>query len=239
MLHFQRIESIGTLLNGRYISFIGSGGKTTFIEFLAAEAIRGGKSAAVTTTTKIYAKEPFVLFDEWAADTGRGQFVRTGKSISGKKLTAIGFDEVERLGADMDFVFIEADGSKRKPVKFPAEHEPVIPLCSDSIFIMCGLDGLSGQIRDVVFRWELFSAATGIGGDSILTPSLLLRFFEKDGFLKGVNEDIATVILNKYDAFHDGAIISNIVRGLFERTAIKEIIVTSLMFKVLYRIWKD
>jgi len=66
MWHIQRTNDPSSLIGGiRFASFIGGGGKTTLIEYLARSCVARHRSVAVVTTTKIFALEPFVVFDDW------------------------------------------------------------------------------------------------------------------------------------------------------------------------------
>ena len=47
----------------------------------------------------------------------------------------------------ISLIAIEGDGSRRRPVKAPASHEPVIPACTTHLVPVAGLDGL-GQPLD-------------------------------------------------------------------------------------------
>jgi len=239
MWHFQKIDPFKTLSGKKYITFIGSGGKTTFIEYIAEEFIRQGKSAAVTTTTKIMAKEPYTVFEKNIQYARIHRFLRTGKTIEGGKLTGMYPSDIMALGAMYDIVLIEADGAKKKPLKFPASFEPVIPSFSEKIFILCGLDGLSRRVDETVFRWELFDEATGIKGDEPVTSSILLSLFSEKGILKDCNLSKTTVVLNKYDASGQKGAATGIAKGVIEKTGIGQVIISSLSFKVFYSVTKS
>ena len=240
MLRIQRIDPLSDIISKRYAAFVGAGGKTTFIEYLAARAIQRGKRVALTTTTKIYAKEPYILTEEKALH-GRPDmpsYLRIGRSLEGGKLTGVTFDEINRLGELFDLVLIEADGSKRLPLKYPAEYEPVIPPCSETIFVIAGLDGLSCAVSEKVFRWELFCDRTGIKADEIISPDIFLRFFSRDILLKDVDERQCTIVLNKFDtlAFKGNAL--TLARTLLNIIPGGKIITSSIPFGIFYKIQK-
>ena len=238
MWHFQNIDPVTYLSNFRFITYVGSGGKTAFIELCARELSRRGKSVAVTTTTKIFAREPYVLIEDGAEWTENPGFMRIGKTVSHGKLTGLEFDEIERLGRIYDFVLIEADGAKGKPMKFPAPYEPVIPPFSEMICVLCGLDGFSGRVDEKVFRWELFSQATGIDGAAPVTPQVFLRFFSDDMFLKSVDIEKCTVVLNKYDALRDKPLVMDIAKDIIQKTGVKNVIIASSFFSIFYMVSK-
>ena len=103
-----------------------------------------------------------MLWADLSKAQARPDFVRVGKAIEDGKLTALESEDVAELGSMYDLVLIEADGSKGKPLKYPAEYEPVIPSFSDHVIVVAGLDALSGRVDEQIFRWELFGKATGL-----------------------------------------------------------------------------
>jgi probable selenium-dependent hydroxylase accessory protein YqeC len=236
MWHFQKIDPVTFLSSFRFITYVGSGGKTTSIELCARELLRIGKSVAITTTTKIFVREPYVLVEDGAEWTKNLGFMRIGKTMSHGKLTGLEFDEIERLGRTYDFVLIEADGAKGKPMKFPAPYEPVIPPFSDKICVLCGLDALYGNIEDKVFRWELFYQAAGIKGTDTITPQVFLRFFSDNIMLKGVDTGKCTIVLNKYDLLRDKGTALSLAKEIILTTSVQNVIIASSFFGVFYMV---
>jgi probable selenium-dependent hydroxylase accessory protein YqeC len=220
----------------KYISFVGAGGKTSLAEHMAAELLKEGRSVAITTTTKIYVKDPYCLIDEDFSPGAGRPFVRVGSSVEEGKLTALSFEDLERLGDAYDVVLVEADGAKGMPLKFPAIHEPVIPPFSDKIFVVAGLDGLFGRVDHKVFRWEIFCNVTGIGADALVTPEIFLRFFHGDTLLKGVDREKCAVILNKYDTPGARREATDIAKGIIAGADVGEVIISSTLFKVFHEI---
>src|SRR5918997_4917370 len=68
-----------------------------------------------------------------------------------------------------DVVLIEADGSRRRPIKGTAEHEPAIPCGATLVVAVGNIQALGTPVdEEHVHRPEVFSALTGIGpGQSI------------------------------------------------------------------------
>jgi probable selenium-dependent hydroxylase accessory protein YqeC len=234
MWYFQRTDPFPSLLNGKYVSFAGSGGKSSLIDFVARRARREGKTVVVTTTTKIYAREPFFTLEENGLPAGSIEgYVRVGKTLADGKLTAVSFEDVRELGARFDLVLIEADGAKGRPLKYPAFHEPVIPPFSESVIVVSGLGGFGGRVDQEVFRWELLGKATGIEGDSPVTKDVFLRLFSDDGYLKGVDRTRCRIILNQYDCVMPRRAAFAIAKSIAERAGAK-VIVSSLLYAIFY-----
>ena len=76
-----------------------------------------------------------------------------------------------------------ADGSKRKPVKFPAEHEPVIPDGTDMIVIIMGFFAAGRTIAEACHRQELVCRCLDASPAHRLTEADLQKLVE-EGYRK-------------------------------------------------------
>ena len=240
MWYIQRTIDPFELIEGvKFASFVGGGGKTSLIERLAASCIARGRTVAMTTTTKIFAHEPCGLYDDYRAGPRGASFARIGKTAENGKLTALSFEEVRSLGNDFDAVLIEADGAKGQPVKYPADHEPVIAPFSDKIFIVAGLDALFKPFGQAVFRHELFRRETGIEPPRLVYPDIFLRFFSDDALLKGTAGLPRTVVLNKYDSLTHRHMAAVLMEKIMRQTGITEGLITSVKHGVFYRMRQE
>lgn len=238
MWHFHRIDPVQAITPLKFVAFVGAGGKTSFMEYLAERLVRAGKTVAITTTTKIYVREPYELLNNGRALLGHpaSPFMRFGKSLEGGKLTGVSFPDIYRLGATYDIVLIEADGARGKPLKFPAPHEPVIPPQTERTYVIAGLDALYGRVEDMVFRWELLPRSVGIDRKTIITPEVYLAFFSPSALLKNIDTQNCSVVLNKYDTVdrkNDG---SSMARCLTRSVHGIDVVVSSVKLRTFYRI---
>lgn len=98
-------------------------------------------------------------------------------------------------------VIVEADGSRMRPVKAPAAHEPVIPDATTLLVVVAGLDALEGPLGEVAHRPELVAELTGTPLDRPLTPeALALLLTHPQGGLKNLPPHArAAIVLNKAD----------------------------------------
>ena len=86
-----------------------------------------------------------------------------------------------------DWVIIEADGSRMRPTKAPAEHEPVIPKETHHVIVVAGIDALSGPIEEMAHRPERVSEITGLAREETLSPQDLGRLLSSErGGLKDI-----------------------------------------------------
>lgn len=110
-------------------AIIGGGGKTTLMECLAEE-LSAQARVIVCTTTHIYPEQnmPCLVSTseaEIAAELARTRCVCVGSVSESGKYSAPELP-FRTLCALASYVIVEADGSKRLPLKAHAPHEPVI-----------------------------------------------------------------------------------------------------------------
>ncbi len=99
-------------------------------------------------------------------------------------------------------ILVEADGARHRPLKAPADHEPVIPASSGVVIAVMGLDCLGKPLDDAIaFRPELVARATGLPLGSRIEPRLLAALAAAEsGCFKGAPAGAYRVlVLNKLD----------------------------------------
>jgi molybdenum cofactor cytidylyltransferase len=94
-------------------------------------------------------------------------------------------------------LLIEADGSRGKPLKAWAEHEPPIPEFVESVVQVVGLKGLGKSLNDKnVHRPEIFSKLGGLSmGASTTADSLVQVLTHAEGGLKNIPANARKVVL--------------------------------------------
>ena len=85
---------------------------------------------------------------------------------------------MEKLSTLADYVFVEADGSKHRPLKAHAAHEPVIPAEANQTILVLGASGLERPICDAAHRPELYAQKLGVSEDDLATPYLAAKLLE-------------------------------------------------------------
>ncbi|MBU5312746.1 putative selenium-dependent hydroxylase accessory protein YqeC [Tissierella carlieri] len=186
------------------LSFVGGGGKTTTIFELAKEFISLNKKILISTTTRIFTplKEEYTYL--FLKDIDRdfnplnGTITILGREIKNGKLEGISSEKLEEIFARniFDIILIEADGSKRKPIKAPGNHEPVIPMTSTKTIGVIGLDSLGKAIdEDTVHRPELLRDI--VGRNFIIDEEVIVKLvLDKNGLFKNASRD-KILLLNK------------------------------------------
>lgn len=197
------------------IAFVGGGGKTSLL-FALAHA-RPGR-CILTTTTRIFAaqmklaQEVIVFTAEGAADTEKkigvalasaGSCLVVG-TVEGEKAVGVPPELPEQwlTRPDVDFVLVEADGSRMRPIKAPAAHEPVIPTEATVVVPVVGIDALDGRFSQVTHRPEVAEKLLqySVIGDRLSVGNVAQLMTHPQGGLKGVPEGARVVpFINKVE----------------------------------------
>jgi probable selenium-dependent hydroxylase accessory protein YqeC len=176
------IEALG-LQGARLVAICGAGGKTTLMFVLAREMAARGERVLVTTTTKMAAAE---AEGPWPPGIS---ISHAGKSPDGRKLQGHPPEYIDELkaAAQYDRLLVEADGSRRRPLKAPAAHEPVIPSATDAVVVVAGMSGLGLPLsEETVFRAEIWAALSGTPLGAILDAESFARVaLHEAGLAKG------------------------------------------------------
>ncbi len=165
---------------GGVISLAGAGGKTTALFQLARQLIdspRKESSVIVTATTHLGAWQTSLADHRIIAGDvttlaalenfpPRGVTLVTGE-IENNRTKPISQAALFWLRADAQNkkipLLIEADGSRQKPIKAPADYEPPIPDFSDTVIISAGLSAIGKPLDDEhIHRAEIFSQLSGL-----------------------------------------------------------------------------
>jgi probable selenium-dependent hydroxylase accessory protein YqeC len=207
------------------ICLIGAGGKTTTMFIIAAVLKALGKKVLVTTTTKIFHPEKnqydSILFDPSGTislvETCRpGTITCLGKELNTTDNKIFGIEKEIADGifneALFDFILVEGDGAKNKPIKAPGTREPVIPGKTTLTLGVIGLDALGKPVNDDnVHRLEQFCTITGAKENDLIDESIITRLITSpNGIFKSVPENSKRmVLLNKADTLpsHEIAVL--------------------------------
>jgi probable selenium-dependent hydroxylase accessory protein YqeC len=190
--HAADISQALCLGDSGVICLFGGGGKTSLMFSLARQLEKMHKKVLTTTTTKIFYPDSKQAVHTLICNTA-GQLINTirtavthpvhicaGSSHDPKsgKLSGFSADEIGQIqsAALFDWIIIEADGARGKPIKASADHEPVFPDICTHLVLVAGLDAVNTPLDDAhVHRYELFSKNTGLPVGKALTPEAITR----------------------------------------------------------------
>ncbi len=232
------------------ICFTGAGGKTAAVFRLARELSK--QNAVVVTATSHLGAWQIPLADRHIiAKQGdeiqisqNGVTLVTGE-IEGSRTKPVDHITLNWLRAESEkqniSLLVEADGSRQKPLKAPATHEPPVPEFSGFVVHVAGLSVLGKPLTDEhIHRAEIFSKLSGLPLGASVTPQAIVKVLtHPEGGLKNVPPHARRVILlnqadtpelqsvggmvscellNYFDAFLIGS-LQNSVLHTFECTA--------------------
>lgn len=170
------------------VALVGGGGKTTALFALAHEyappvIIAATAHLAVEQLTQadqhFFAASPADL-TVFEGGLPPGITIFTGPANGAGKTTGLTPD-VARAVKELAHrhhapLFIEADGSKGRPLKAPAEHEPPLPDFVDTVIVVAGLSGVGRPLNaDYVHRVDRYAALAGLSPDATVTPEAIAK----------------------------------------------------------------
>jgi molybdenum cofactor cytidylyltransferase len=194
------------------VAFIGAGGKTTAMFQLARQL----PSPVIITATshlgawQIGQVDQHIITESTAPleelEHGlQGVILVTGE-MDGDRTRPINNDLLNWLQGFCGYhsmpLLIEADGSRGKPLKAWAEHEPPIPSFVELVVQVVGLSGLGKPLREeYVHRPEIFSRLSGLSiGETITSESLVRLLAHPQGGIKNIPTHARSVaLLNQAD----------------------------------------
>lgn len=184
------------------ISIVGAGGKTTLLKTLAWQL--SGKVAA-TASTKLNLTDAVLFEEHRLAQAGadfRAMLQNMGKNLlitnkvielKGKsKLEGLSFAQLNCLtdACQMEGVWlvIEADGAKGRPLKAPADWEPVIHPQSGVVIYTFSLAAVGKPLtEDTVFRSQVYAELTSSQPGSLIDFDQIQRLLvHPRGATKGI-----------------------------------------------------
>jgi len=195
------------------LALVGAGGKTTALFHLAREM----DAPVVVAATTHLALEQLQLADQHFVlqkieDTNRldsialsGVILLTG-SLEGERTMGLSDEIMAWLDQFCGYhslpLLIEADGSRQRPLKASASHEPPIPEFVDTVVVVAGLSGVGKPLTaEWVHRHERFAELSGLAVGEIITSAALARVLtHPEGGLKNIPPGARRIaLLNQAD----------------------------------------
>ena len=198
------------------ISVVGAGGKTTSLFQIARQFIESQRkdSSVIVTATTHLGEWQTSLADHHIVATDlsslknippRGVILITGE-IENDRTKPINQTVLlwlrDRSDNQQIPLLIEADGSRQKPLKAPAEHEPPIPEFSNIVIVAAGLSALGLPLNDEhVHRAEIFSQLSELQINQPVTTDAIKRMLtHPQGGLKNIPPSARRIaLLNQAD----------------------------------------
>ena len=242
-------ETLG-ISSGDVAAFVGAGGKSGAILTIAGELKQSGMTVLAAPTTKMLLSEADkigpVVTSEHDGDlraeieralSGAPGVVVGGGMLTKKRVGGLDPGQVSELVSLADVVLIEADGSRRRPIKGTAEHEPVIPEETTLVVAVGNVHALGTPVdEEHVHRPEVFSDLTGVGPGQSITAGAFARALAQ-GSLASVPEGArVAALITGVEPGRSMADASVVTRELW-RLGVRKVVLTSLPEESPPRAW--
>ncbi len=203
--HFSDVLDNDSVAKPLKVGLVGAGGKTStlfaLVHFFKARGLR----VLVSTTTKIYVPEPGQVDDlslECNAHTlviENGASLLIGQEISAnEKIVGCPPGMLEAINpACYDVLLYEADGAKKRSIKAPSMHEPILVAGSSHIIGVVGLDVLGKRVNaQNVHRVHAFMKVTELELDVPITPQAVGKLVKHSaGLFKDAGSEAEKILL--------------------------------------------
>ncbi len=246
----MKLYSALGVISGDIVAFAGAGGKSSAILNVAAGLVEEGLKVLVAPTTKMFLGEtekvgPLVTSEDpeelrrriEEAFEGAGAVVAGGGILSKERIGGVDPAWVPTLATTADVVLVEADGSRRLPLKGTASHEPLLPASSTLVVAVGSIRALGTPVdEEHVHRPEVFSELTGIGAGHTITTDAIARALAL-GSLGTVPTDVRRAAL--ITGVSPGPIMTEASAVAHElwRLGLKKVVLTSLPDESPPQIW--
>jgi molybdenum cofactor cytidylyltransferase len=185
---------------GESLAFSGAGGKTTALFRLARQL----KPPVLVSTTTHLSPDQLALADQNIEVDESTDLKNLISNLAAEVVVLTGGEDGEdrvkglpewQLNKVAEIakrrkitLLVEADGSRQRPLKAPAGHEPVIPSFVDHVVVVAGLSALGKPLNEQwVHRVEHFSDLSGlVEGKQISTEAITRVLLDPSGGVKGI-----------------------------------------------------
>jgi probable selenium-dependent hydroxylase accessory protein YqeC len=236
--------------SGDVAAFVGAGGKSGAIIAVSGGLTEEGMKVLVAPTTKMLSSEADSIGPLVTSEDAGELHAKTERALSEAPAVVVGSGMLSKnrvggvdpewigdLAGLADVVLVEADGSRRRPIKGTADHEPAIPDAATLVVAVGNVHALGTPVdEEHVHRPEIFSDLTGIGQGQSITP----RAFDvalSQGSLARVPQSARTAAL--ITGVVPGRLMSDasvITRELW-RLGVRDVVLASLPTESPGRVW--
>ena len=200
--------------SGESLAFSGAGGKTTALFHLARQL----KPSVLVTTTTHLSSDQLALADQIISVNESTELEDLFSNLAAGVVVLIGGEDRDyrvkglpewQLNAVAETakqrkitLLVEADGSRQRPLKAPAGHEPVIPSFVENVVVVAGLSALGKPLTERwVHRVDHFAGLSGLNeGEQISSEAIIRVILDQSGGLKGIPAGAKKIcLLNQVD----------------------------------------
>ena len=236
--------------SGDVAAFVGAGGKSGAILAVSGELTQEGMKVLVAPTTKMLSSEADSIGPLVTSEDAGDLHAKTERAFSEAPAVVVGSgmlsknriggvdpDWVGDLAKLADVVLIEADGSRRRPIKGTAAHEPAIPDAVTLLVAVGNVHALGTPVdEEHVHRPEIFSDLTGIGHGQSITPRAIAIALSRGSLARVPQGARTAALITGVEPGRSMSDASVITRELW-RLGVRDVVLASLPTESPARIW--
>ena len=242
-------EALG-VSSGDVVAFAGAGGKSGAILVVSEGLVGAGLRILVAPTTKMLRGEaegigPLVTAEDVGELRARAQAALSGAPavvagsgmLSKNRVGGVEPGWIGELARLADVVLVEADGSRRRPIKGTAEHEPALPDATTLVVAVGNVHALGTPVdEEHVHRPELFSDLTGVGPGQSITPAAFATALARGSLARVPKKARTAALITGVEPGRSMSDASVITRELWRR-GVKNVVLSSLPAQPPTRVW--
>ena len=234
---------------GDIVAFVGAGGKSSAILQAVRELEESAMPVLIAPTTKMFVREAemagtvLICNDRHELRSksaemldGQGAVVIGSTLLSKRRVKGVETDWVPDLAPKNGVTLVEADGARRRPLKGPAAHEPLLPDGATLVVAVGGVRALGGLVNEEnVHRPDVFAELTGAAqGHTIDTRSFALALLA--GLRSVPDTANRAALLTNVEPGQSMARASSIAHQLW-RGGVSNVVLSSLPKEAPGRVW--
>jgi probable selenium-dependent hydroxylase accessory protein YqeC len=136
-----------------------------------------------------------------------------------------------------DVVLVEADGSRRRPIKGTADHEPAFPDAATLVVAVGNVHALGTPVdEEHVHRPAIFSDLTGIGQGQSITPRAFALAVAQGSLARVPQGARTAALITGVEPGRSMSDASVITRELW-RLGVRNVVLASLPIESPVRVW--
>ena len=236
--------------SGDVVAFVGAGGKSGAILAVSGGLTQEGMRVLVAPTTKMLSSEADMIGPLVTSEEVGDLRAKTERAFSGAPAVVVGSGMISKnrvggidpgwvgdLAGIADVVLVEADGSRRRPIKGTAAHEPAIPDAVTLVVAVGNVHALGTPVdEEHVHRPEIFSDLTGIGQGQSITPRAFALAVTQGSLARVPQGARTAALITGVEPGRSMSDASVITRELW-RLGVKNVVLASLPNESPVRVW--
>ena len=242
-------EALG-ISSGDVVAFVGAGGKSGAILTVCEGLLQAKMKVLVAPTTKMLLGEADRIGPLVTSEDAEGLQKKAENALSEAPAVVAGSGMISKnrvggvdpawiggLASLADVVLVEADGSRRRPIKGTADHEPALPTAATLVVAIANVQALGKPVdNEHVHRPEVFSELTGIGQGHSITPGAFATAIARGSLARVPQETRKTALITGVDPGRTMSKASVITRELWH-LGLKNVVLTSLPTGSPTQVW--